>query len=117
MTQNDWMKKLRCYGQMGQCPHESCSEECPYYVSETASMVDAFRYAADTIETMTDRWESVFSEDPVSVQLSKTMCKNVSEFIKDKILDDIRTDEYIDNPDYVFDLLFAAKLLDAAQGV
>lgn len=51
------------------------------------------------------------------VELSKSQCKNLAEWIDCYLLDAIRDDEYIDNLAWVKDMILAVETLEkAAKG-
>lgn len=56
-------------------------------------------------------------EAKLMVGLTKSQCKNIVEFIEIHLIDSIRTDDEIDNIDWIEDMLNARNILrEAAHG-
>jgi hypothetical protein len=53
----------------------------------------------------------------VSVELTKSQCVNVAEFIGFGLIDRIRNDPYLDNVLWIADMVEALKTLEKAGGV
>jgi hypothetical protein len=51
------------------------------------------------------------------IDLSKSQCKNLADFIEFNIFEVIRKDEDIDNPDWLIDMMEAYQKLRAGEKV
>lgn len=108
-------KQLRCWSTFGSCPVEKCGPECPHYTEDHhIDMKTLYNKAANELESLQNEIEDLYDGELVTVRLSRTACRNLEAFIDANILNDIRTDAELDNPEYVFQILLAAKALGKA---
>lgn len=50
------------------------------------------------------------------VELTKSQCKNLADFLEFHLIESIRNDDYIDNIDYLVDMCKAYEVLKKAGG-
>ena len=56
------------------------------------------------------------SDETITVQLTKSQCRNVADFIEFGLIDHIRNDPDLDNIRWVADMIEAWKALEKAGG-
>lgn len=56
------------------------------------------------------------SNETISVQLTKSQCRNVADFIEFELIEHIRNDPDLDNIRWIVDMIEAWKTLEKAGG-